>query len=83
VRIRKALPSVVWFSVLLSAMSYASANEDRGSISGIVVDQMGNPVTNARVTTRDLDLPPNTVEVRSGVVPYVETDAQGRFHSEA
>ncbi len=76
---RNAFRSVVWLSVLLPAIVHPSASEDRGSISGIVVDQLGNPVTNARVTTRDLDLPPNTVEVGAGVVPYVETDARGRF----
>jgi hypothetical protein len=74
-----AIRSVVWLSILLSAIAQASDSEDRGSISGIVVDQLGNPVTNAHVTTRDLDLPPNTVEVGGGVVPYAETDVQGRF----
>ena len=78
-RIRKVIRSVVWLSLLLSAISLVSAGEDRSSISGIVVDQLGNPVANAHVTTRDLDLPPNTVEVGGGVVPYVETDGQGRF----
>ncbi len=78
-KIRNAVRSVVLLSVLPSAVSHASANEDRGSISGIVVDQLGNPVANAHVTTRDLDFPPNTVEVGAGVVPFVETDVQGRF----
>ena len=57
-RIRKVIRSVVWLSLLLSAISLVSAGEDRSSISGIVVDQLGNPVANAHVTTRDLDLPP-------------------------
>ena len=78
-KIQKAVRSVICLSVLLSAISHASASEDQGAISGIVLDTQGNPVANAHVTTRDLDLPANTVEVGAGVVPFVETDAQGRF----
>ncbi len=76
---RKALRYVAGSLLMLSALLCASAQENNGCVAGVVIDERGVPVFEAQVTTKDLDLPPNTVEVNAGAIPYVKTDAQGRF----
>ena len=65
--------------LILMESVQSCAQTNTGTIAGVVVDEREHPVAGALVTTRNLDLPPNTVEVWGAVVPYVGTDDHGRF----
>lgn len=63
--------------VLCAVLATASSN---GSIKGVVIDEVGNPVYLANVLARDIEPKASgMVEVEIGAVPWIETDKQGQF----
>lgn len=71
----KALRSLSWYTAmgLLAVAPYGYAQQVSNAINGIVLDGLGNPVTNAQV---------EIVHVPSGTTRITETQDSGRFSAQ-
>ena len=62
--------------LFMFCVTFANASST-ATIRGVVIDQAGNPVNLASVLAEDTEASPN--EVRTGAVPWRETDKDGQF----
>jgi hypothetical protein len=73
--------NVIWVILLASLGAFGTTPQttpQTGAIKGTVVDEAGNPVAAAQVST-SIDLDSKDVIVWSGPVPSFPTDAHGHF----
>jgi hypothetical protein len=69
--------SLSWV-ILLASLSSFGTTPQTGAIKGTVVDEAGNPIAAAQVST-GYDLDSKDVQVWAGQVPTFPTDANGHF----
>ena len=68
----------LFFVICMSALALAQTKVATGVIEGVVVDEGGNPVASAQVTTSaDFDSP--GITLYNGAIPTFTADVHGHF----